>query len=278
MKVRPVASILARMSTPTLLGLPYDAASSFLRGAAAGPGKIREALHSPAGNSWSESHVDVSAPGVLQDAGDIDFFLGGDALTAIEKGIERVLSIPGRPIALGGDHSVTFPIVRALRRQHPRLTILHVDAHTDLYDEFEGNRLSHACPFARIMEAGLADRLVQVGIRTMTGHTQSQAERFGVEIIDMRAWCEGTRPTVEGPVYLSIDLDGIDPAFAPGVGHPEPGGLSARDVIGMVQQVTAPIVGADIVELNPTVDPNDLTARVAAKLVKEVVARMHADK
>jgi agmatinase len=266
------------MSTPTLLGVPYDAASSFMRGSAAGPAKIREALHSPAGNPWSETLIDTSAPDVIQDAGDVEFLLGGDALLAIEKGVERVLSIPGRPIALGGDHSVTFPIIRALRRQHHRLTILHVDAHTDLYDEFDGDRFSHACPFARIMEAGLADRLVQVGIRTMTGHTQSQAERFGVDVIDMRAWCEGKRPFVEGPVYVSIDLDGIDPAFAPGVSHPEPGGLSARDVIGMVQQLAPPIVGADIVELNPSVDPNDLTARVAAKLVKELVARMHVDK
>jgi arginase family enzyme len=127
------------------------------------------------------------------------------------------------------------------------------------------------------MEAGLADRLVQVGIRTMTSHTRSQAQRFGVEVIDMLAWCDGVRPSVAGPVYVSIDLDGIDPAFAPGVSHPEPGGLSARDVIGIVQR-TAPIVGADVVELNPRVDPNDLTARVAAKLVKEIVARMHVDK
>ncbi len=266
------------MSTPTLLGVPYDAASSFLRGAAAGPAKIREALHSPAGNSWSETLVDVSAQGVMQDAGDVEFSFGGNALVAIENGVERVLAMGGRPIALGGDHSVTFPIIRAVRRLHPRLTILHVDAHSDLYDEFQGDRYSHACPFARIMEAGLADRLVQVGIRTMTGHTQSQAERFGVEVIDMRTWCEGVRPSVDGPTYVSIDLDGIDPAFAPGVAHPEPGGLSTRDIIGMVQSIAAPIVGADIVELNPAVDPNDLTARVAAKLLKEIVARMHIDK
>ncbi|MGH7714018.1 MAG: agmatinase, partial [Gemmatimonadaceae bacterium] len=265
------------VSTPTLLGLPYDAASSFMRGAAAGPAKIREALHSPAGNSWTEALVDLGAAGVLQDAGDVRFSESDDALLAIETAVERILANGGRPISLGGDHGVTYPIIRALRRYHPQLSILHIDAHGDLYDEFDGNRYSHACAFARIMEAGLADRLVQVGIRTMTGHQRAQAHRFGVVVSDMRAWYSGERPSVDGPVYLSIDLDGIDPAFAPGVGHPEPGGLSVRDVIAMVQSVAGPLVGADIVELNPNVDPNDATARVAAKLVKEVVARMHTN-
>ena len=115
---------------------------------------------------------------------------------------------------------------------------------------------------------------MQVGIRAMSGHQRDQAQRFGVEVIDMRAWCAGTRPTVDGPVYLSIDIDGIDPAFAPGVSHPEPGGLSVREVIALVQDLAGSLVAADIVECNPSVDPSGLTARVAAKLVKEIVARM----
>lgn len=260
---------------PTLLGLPYDAASSFMRGAAAAPAKIRAALHSPAGNTSTESLVDLAVPDVMQDAGDVDVSEPNTARDLIERAVERVLVAGGHPVSLGGDHAVTYPVLRAIRRYHPQLTILHIDAHPDLYDEFEGDRYSHACPFARIMEEGLADRLVQVGIRTMNGHQRAQAERFGVEVTDMRAWYAGARPVVHGPVYLSIDLDGIDPAFAPGVSHPEPGGLSVRDVIALVQGVTSPPVGADIVECNPSVDANDLTARVAAKLVKEIVARMH---
>lgn len=263
------------MAIPTLLGLPYDAASSFVRGPAHAPEKIREALHSLAGNSWTESLLDISLPGVMRDAGDVDFWRADDPRHAIETAIEHVIAGGGSPISLGGDHSVTFPIIRAIRQHEPRLTIIQIDAHPDLYDEFEGSRFSHACPFARIMEDGLADRLVQVGIRTMTGHQREQAERFGVEVIDMRAWSDGTRPSAQGPLYFSIDLDGIDPAFAPGVSHPEPGGLSVRDVIGIIQQARAPIVGADVVECNPNSDPAGLTARVAAKLVKELVARMH---
>ena len=154
------------------------------------------------------------------------------------------------------------------------LTILHIDAHPDLYDEFEGDRYSHACPFARIMEERLATRLVQVGIRTMSGPVRAQADRFGVEVIDMRAWEAGMRPVVAGPSYVSVDLDGLDPAFAPGVSHWEPGGLSVRDVIGMIQAIPGRIVGADVVELNPLRDHDGMTAMVAAKIVKELASAM----
>ena len=177
-------------------------------------------------------------------------------------------------IALGGDHSVTYPILRAVNARYRQPTILHIDAHADLYDEFEGDRYSHACPFARIMEEGLAARLVQVGIRTLSAHQRAQADRFGVEVIDMRAWVAGMRPIVEGPVYISVDLDGIDPAFAPGVSHWEPGGLTVRDVLGMIQDIRSPIVGADVVEFNPRRDPSGMTAMVAAKIVKELAGTM----
>ena len=164
--------------------------------------------------------------------------------------------------------------MRAVDQVFPRPTILHIDAHADLYDEFEGDRYSHACPFARIMEEGLASRLVQVGIRTLSAHQQQQAARFGVEIIDMRAWTAGMRPLIEGPVYVSMDMDGLDPAFAPGVSHWEPGGLSVREVLGLISSLHGPIVGADLVEFNPARDRTGLTAMVAAKIVKELAGAM----
>lgn len=260
--------------TPTLIGLPYDGASSFRRGAAAAPPLIREALHSPASNSWSESGVDIGLPTSLADVGDVDLANTADVRSAIEAGIRRVLEDGGRPIVLGGDHSVTYPVLRALRPQHHSLTVVHFDAHPDLYEEFEGNRYSHACPFARVMEEKLADRLVQVGIRTMNAHQRAQADRYGVEVIDMRAWGTGFRPAASGPLYLSVDVDVFDPAFAPGVSHRESGGLSVRDVLGVLQALAGPIVGADVVEFNPSQDPVGLTAPLAAKVVKELVARM----
>jgi agmatinase len=263
-------------SAPRLIGIPYDASSSFLRGAAAAPPAIREALWSPARNTWSEDMRDLGAPGALTDAGDLDLPATEDARVLIEAAIALLLADGARPIALGGDHSVTYPIVRAIARAHGPISILHVDAHSDLYDEFEGDRFSHACPFARILEERLASRLVQVGIRAMTGHQRVQATRFGVEVIDMRAWQAGKRPQLEGPLYLSLDLDGLDPAFVPGVAHPEPGGLTVREVLDLIQSAPGPVVGADVVELNPSRDPSGVTAVVAAKLVKEIAGRMLA--
>ena len=260
--------------TPTVLGVPFDAASSFLRGAAAAPPLIRRELASDAGNGVSESMIDLRAPGALADAGDVDLAAGNHPQSRISQAVAGVIASGGRPISLGGDHSITFPIVSAVRAHCPDLTILQIDAHPDLYDVFEGDRLSHACPFARIMEAELADRLVQVGIRTMNAHQRAQSERFGVEVVDMRAWSRGARPSVSGPVYVSIDIDGIDPAAAPGVSHREPGGLSVRDVLDIIQTLEGPVVGADVVEFNPSRDPSGLTVHVCAKLVRELASRM----
>ena len=259
---------------PTIIGVPYDASSSYLRGAADAPAKIREALRSPSSNGWSESGINVLEEGVISDAGDVTMPDVGDARLAIENAVRQLAMRGGRPISLGGDHSITYPILKALGPVNPNLTILQFDAHPDLYDEFEGDRYSHACQFARIMEEGLAARLVQVGIRTLTQHQRDQAKKFNVDIVDMKVWESGRKPKAGKPTYISLDLDGLDPAFAPGVSHPEPGGLSVRDVLSVIQSLPGPIVGADIVELNPSRDVNGLTAMVAAKFVKEIAAKM----
>jgi arginase len=178
---------------PQLVGVPYDASSSYLRGSAAAPPLIRQALHSAAGNPFTERGADLSQ---LADAGDLT--LPDDAANArvmIQAGIELSLQNGFQPIALGGDHSITYPIMRAIARVHPKVTILHVDAHGDLYDEFEGDRFSHACPFARIMEEGSCGRLMQVGIRTLTPHQREQIARFGVDTIEMQHFAGGARPT-----------------------------------------------------------------------------------
>lgn len=258
----------------TLLGAPHHASSSYKRGAAEAPSVIREALRSPGGNSWSEALVDISRHDLVSDAGDLALKNDDGDRERIELAIGQIVKRRDQPLVLGGDHSITYPILRAVGPAHRGLTIVQVDAHPDLYPEFEGNRYSHACPFARIMEERLATRLVQVGIRAMSDAQVENVRRLGVEQIDMRAWDAGTRPDVTGPVYLSIDVDGIDPAFAPGVSHREPGGLSVRDVLTLIQTLPGPIVGADVVEFNPREDVSDLTAQVCAKLVKELIARL----
>lgn len=259
---------------PALIGLPYDASSSFLRGSAAAPPAIRAAMQSPSTNAWSETGVEIVEGAAFVDAGDLELPETGESRALVERAIRDIVARGDRPVSLGGDHSLTYPILRGLGPSHTGLTILQIDAHSDLYDTFDGDRYSHACPFARILEEKLAVRLVQVGIRTMTAHTREQATRFGVDVIDMRAFDGGMRPSIAGPVYVTIDLDGLDPAFAPGVSHHEPGGLTTRDVVALVQSLSGPIVGADVVELNPSRDPSGVTAMVAAKLVKEIVSRM----
>jgi len=258
------------MAIPTLIGVPYDASSSFARGAALGPGAIRAALHSSATNWWSESGVNVQD--TLADAGDVEL-PDINGMEAVANAI-RALPKTATPIVLGGDHSITVPVVRAIAERHGPIHVLVFDAHGDLYPEFQGDPNSHACVFARILEAGHAKSVTQVGVRTLNAVQMETAKRHGVRHIDMRAWARGERPKLAGPLYLSIDIDGFDPAFAPGVAHREPGGLAPRDVIGIIQSLDVPIVGADVVELNPTFDPAGITAPLAAKLVKELSARL----
>ena len=255
-------------SEVVLVGLPFDENSSFLLGAALAPPLIREAIYSDASNLWTENGLDLGVPSRLSVAGDFESFEN------IENSLLAVLHRSLRPIFLGGDHSVTYPVLKAIRRSFSRLSILHFDAHPDLYHEFQGNRYSHACPFARIMEEGLADRLVQVGIRAMNGHQRQQASKFRVEVVEMKDWREDLRLVFDSPVYVSVDMDALDPAFAPGVSHPEPGGLSTRQVIRLIQSISSPVIGADIVEFNPKRDSSGITAVACAKIIKELAGKM----
>lgn len=257
----------------TLLGLPFDGQSSFLKGAAEAPPLIRRAFTSPSTNTWTEGGENLENHPRLRDAGDLAFDDESDFVNLIHGAVGELVHEGERVLSLGGDHSVTYPILKAFHSFYPTLTLVHVDAHADLYDEFEANPLSHACPFARIMEEGLVDRLIQVGIRTLNDHQREQAQRFGVEIWEMKDGLPDLS-AVKRPFYLSLDLDGLDPAFAPGVSHPEPGGLSTREVISLIQSLRGPLVGADVVEYNPRQDLGDRTARVAAKLMKELVSVM----
>lgn len=256
-----------------LFGLPTDVNSSFERGAAAGPAVIRAALWSHRGNMASELGPEIGTDIALTDDGDLALTENtSEDDAAIRRHVAYVREDGEIPLALGGDHAVSFPLVEAAAACHGPVTILHFDAHPDLYDDFAGNPRSHASPFARICEAGYAKRLVQVGIRTLNRHCREQATRFGVEIVPMAGFTPELVPVLEGPLYISIDLDGLDPSAAPGVAHPEPGGLTVREVLAVLHKQTAPIVGADIVELHPGRDIGDDTAILGAKLVRELAA------
>jgi len=265
---------------PTLLGIPLDINSSYVRGPAAAPPKIRQALHCDASNKWSELGIDLGAHAAFADAGDLQLSNSlehvGQDFAEIERAVRALLQANTLPVSLGGDHSVTYPVLKAFAPQYPELTMVHFDAHPDLYDEFEGSRFSHACPFARIMEGRLAKRLVQIGIRTLNRHQREQAKRFGVEMVQMSSLPAYDRLKIRGPVYLSFDMDVLDPAFAPGISHHEPGGMTVREAIAHLHAIEGTIVGADIVEYNPARDISGMTATVAAKILKEILGKMIA--
>ena len=237
-----------------LVGILSDANSSHKRGAAAAPEFIRRALHSGSANLCSELGVDLAENNCFIDVGDRQVDNDPESFLAIEDEIIKITQRGALPLVLGGDHAITYPVLRAIKRANGPVNILHFDAHPDLYHDYEGNPYSHASPFARIMEEGLASRLVQIGIRTLNQGQRKQAERFGVEIHEMRNLdMNSVVPDFDGPVYISCDIDALDPAFAPGVSHREPGGLSVRGILGFIQRVPNRIVGADIVEYNPSV-------------------------
>lgn len=257
------------MTKISIQGIQYDAKSSYQQGPRLAPALIRDALHSGSMNLYAENGISIENEAVV-DKGDFKI----NEYFDIEKITRKHLDENSKVFTLGGDHSITYPIIKAHQERYPKLDILHIDAHADLYDRYEGDPYSHACPFARIMENALAVRLVQVGIRTLNSHQAEQAEKYGVEIHQMKELDLTTIPKFENPLYISLDMDGFDPAYAPGVSHHEPGGLSSRQVIDLIQNINTEVVGADIVEYNPNRDFQNMTAFLAAKMMKEILEKM----
>lgn len=278
-------------ASASLLGVPLGHNSSFLQGPAFAPPRIREAIWCGSTNSSTEEGKELDDPRVLTDVGDVpiqeirDCGVGDDRLMhVISESVKTVMEEdPLRPLVLGGDHSISYPVVRAVSEMlGGPVDILHLDAHPDIYDCFEDNPYSHASSFARIMEGGHARRLLQVGLRSITKEGREQGKRFGVEQYEMRTFSRDREKLenlklgegVKG-VYISVDVDCLDPAFAPGVSHIEPGGLSFRDVLNILQNLQGDVVAADVVEFNPQRDTVDgMTAMVAAKLVRELTAKI----
>jgi len=261
-----------------IIGVPFDDKSCYLKGAAEGPQAIRAASTGKAINPWTELGVNLEEETTLVDLGNMD--VTGDAseiFARIEKRIFEILEKEAVPIILGGDHSISYPVGKAFSRKFKNFDILHFDAHPDLYEELYGDRYSHASPFARILDEGLVRNLVQVGIRTATGQQRSKAAEHGVRTLAMKDIVEIPSLEFSNPLYISFDLDALDPAYAPGVSHHEPGGLSTRQAISMIHSLKAKIVGLDVVELNPERDKTKITAAAAVKIIKEVAGKIVFD-
>lgn len=259
------------MKPVAFIGIPYDEKSSFMAGAAEGPDAIRDVLHDGSSNFWTEEGIELQEGVHFVDKGNYT----GQFPDFVESALTQQFEEFNKVISLGGDHSITYPLFKAVQKQFGKVEILHLDAHTDLYESFEGDPLSHACPFARIMDEKLASGLTQVGIRNVPTQHREYAQDHGVNIITMRDWVAGSRPRITDPVYISLDLDVFDPAFVPGVSHHEPGGLTPREVLTILFDLDVPVIGADIVELNPTRDWKGVTAMVGAKFLKEIIGLMH---
>lgn len=259
-----------------LLGIPLDGNSSFLKGPALAPPRIRLMETDGSANCFSESGIEILNGKNYTDSGDMSFTDSNPAevYNKIKERIRVELKRDSKIICLGGDHSISFPVIEAFAEKFKDLHILHLDAHADLYDNFDNNPYSHASPFARLMEKNTVKSLTQVGIRTLNTHQKGQADKFGVNIIEMKNFSFDFIKALQAPLYISLDLDVLDPAFAPGVSHHEPGGMSTRELIKIIQHISVPIVGADIVEYNPIRDINNMTAMVAYKLFKELAAKM----
>lgn len=259
-----------------LIGVPFDANSSFLKGPSYAPQRIRLMDLEGSANRFSESGQEFVGGEQYEDCGDLTFDSTNPsrAYDHIYASISALINPKDKVLSIGGDHSVSYPIIQAHADVYDGLNILHLDAHADLYENFDDNPFSHASPFARLMESGKITSLTQVGIRTLNKHQREQAEKYGVQVIEMKDFNYEFTNTLSGPLYISLDMDVLDPAFAPGVSHHEPGGMSTRQLIDIIQRINIPIIGADIVEYNPMRDLNNMTAMVGYKLMKEIMAIM----
>ena len=258
----------------SIIKMPTEINSSFISGTSKAPPIIKNEFDSEATNKFSENGVDLEGMDNWVDLEDLNIDDQDKAFQSIKNIIQNELTNDKYCISIGGDHSITYPIISAYGKIFPRINIVHFDAHPDLYENFDDNPFSHASPFARIMENDLARSLTQIGIRTMNDHQQHQAIRYDVNVITMAQFSNDLKLKFVDPVYISIDLDGLDPAYAPGVSHPEPGGLSTREVIDIISNIDGKVIGADIVEYNPDRDINNITAVTAAKLLKELMGKI----
>jgi guanidinobutyrase len=208
-----------------------------------------------------------------------------DSVARIEQAYDRILAGGCIPVTLGGDHTITLPILRAINRRHGPVGLIHIDAHADVNDEMFGEKICHGTPFRRAVEEGLLDcsRVVQIGLRG-TGYSAEEfdwcrSQGFRVAPVEecwnrsLNGLMETIRPQLSGgPVYFTLDIDGIDPAFAPGTGTPEIGGLTVPQTLEIVRGAKGlDLVGADVVEISPPYDPFGTTALLGANLAFELL-------
>ena len=272
-----------------VVGIPYDGGTSYRTGSRYGPREVRNQSSLIRQYNYFQKVAPFDRLNVA-DVGDIDAAPVSieTAYAAIEAGIGAIADCGARPVVIGGDHSITLPVLRALASRHGPLALVQFDAHIDTWDEYFGGKYFHGTPFRRAIEEKLVDgrRFVQVGIRgPMYGEDDFDFHRqHGITVIDIDqvkdrgvAWTVSEiRRVVTGPAYMTFDIDGVDPAFAPGTGTPEVGGLTSHEAQRLVRGLAGlPLVGGDIVEVSPLYDgPGQITAVLASNLMFEFLCAL----
>lgn len=263
-----------------VLPVPYDGTSTWIKGADRGPEALLEASYNlefydietetevyKRGIATLEPVTESSSPEAMADE--------------VERRVGQILDDGKFPVVIGGEHSVSIGAFRAMARRHPGLSILQLDAHSDMRDEYEGSPCNHACVMARAKE--LTQQITQVGIRSSAREEQHNIDPerifYAHRIADDTAWQQRVSDQLSDEVYITIDLDVFDPAYVPSTGTPEPGGLSYREVMGLLRRVVREhrVVGLDVVELcpNPAAKASDF---LAAKLVYQFLSELYADR
>ena len=272
-----------------VVGIPFDAGTSYRPGTRFGPSHIRESSrllrpYNPA------QDVKPFALAQVVDAGDIAVnpFNIAEAVEQITEAMSELLDTGARVLTLGGDHTIAFPILKSLHAKHGPITVVHFDAHLDTWDTYFGAPLTHGTPFRRASEEGLLDlsACMHVGIRgpLYSDSDLSDDAALGFQVINstdadklgIDGIIEKIRARVgDRPVYVSIDIDVLDPAFAPGTGTPEAGGLSSRELLRIIRSLDAVnVIGADIVEVAPAYDHAQITGIAAAHLAYDLITVM----
>ena len=256
-----------------ILGCPYDGSASFRPGARFGPSAIRRA-------SWG---IETYSPYfrrdlsrlLIHDMGDLDLPLGEKkiALDLIQKALRKILSKDKFPILLGGDHLITLPILEEILQVYPNLHLLHLDAHTDLREDYLGETLSHSTVIRRVVERLGKGRLSQIGIRSGTEEEFKLAKKLrSIVSSDKRSLGAMVNRLRNRPVYISLDLDLFDPSLLPGVGTPEPGGLTFQEFISLLKVLRSlHVIGFDIVELTPDYDPTQVSSVTVSVILREMI-------
>jgi agmatinase len=249
------------------LGVPFDGTSTGRVGTREAPNRIRAASYNL--ETYSETAKKDLADLKMLDYGNVIVCLG-DTDETLKRVEETVKDLRGKfPVIVGGEHIITLPVVKALLRQHPKLTVLQFDAHMDLKDEYLGNKYSHVTVMRRLSEMLGKGRIIQVGTRSFSSDEKEFARKNTVlktpaNLLDFK---------VKGPVYLSIDMDFFDPAFAPGVSTPAPGGMAPPEFLDLIRKLgeKLEVVGFDVNECCPPYDAGDVTSLLSAKVIKETL-------